>query len=92
MSYCSEKASNHKNSQSLIHSYKQPCSISKFNDGYHSHIRGTGSGVSHNTKVFHGTTEFIGDRPIFLSNPDVGNVIIIKNTHDGRGAYAVYPR
>lgn len=93
MSYCSEKAANHKNSQSHIHSYKPSCSNGQFNDGYYSHIRGTGSGVAHRTHIFPGIHPFIGgERPIYLSNPDVGNVIIIKNVHDGRGPYAVYPR
>lgn len=99
MSYCSDKVishSNSQNSQTHNHSYKPPCSTGQFNDGYHSHIRGFGSSNAPNTHVFPGTYQLGNESginaPIYVSNPDVGNIITIKSRHDGYGPYGVFHR
>ncbi len=76
---------------------RSECSDGAFNNGYMSHIRGRGSGLYPHTHVFPGTMQ-VGNEsgangPIYVSNPDVGNIIEIKRNYDGLpGYYHIYRR
>jgi hypothetical protein len=76
--------------------YQPDCLTAQFNDGYYSHIRGKGSGLLPHSHVFPGTQEI--NKPgrnssIFVSNPDIGNIIEVKRNYDGLpGAYKIFPR
>jgi hypothetical protein len=60
--------------------------MGEFRDGFSSHIRGMGSHLAPYTKVYPGTQQLGNESgingPIYVSNPDVGLLDVVKGVHN----------
>lgn len=73
------------------HLYESQCPRNTVKNGYMSHIRGSGSNLYHNSKVFPGNYPLGNESgingPLYVANPDIGPLITIKREHDGTPGY-----
>lgn len=72
------------------HLYSPVCGMDKFDNGFNSHIRGTGTGLIHGTKVFPGVRQLGNEAgangPIYIDNPDQGLIIALNRRYQGPGS------
>ncbi len=69
------------------HLYSPPCNVYSFDNGFNSHIRGSGIGILSNSKVFPGVLQLGNESgangPLWVDNTDQGVMVELNRRYQG---------